>query len=335
MTTDAGDMSAELACHGCGYDVRAHPLDGICPECGTSVAESRRLAAIPLRPTWRESDPRWRRRVLCGVWILALLPLIEILQSLGWGSCVPVPCVFGYDAVRTLDETFAADRWVYVPVMFCVAVGLLFTNERSRRASRLDWTRRWGVMSCYVVLLLNAVQVLFITALVAVGIAAIFQSMPPKYQPAVTQRFVNVSTAYLRYGPEPGFATTLVAVGFSSIAMLLSCVPLFDAIRSSGVPRWVTAMMLVPLAFFALMQLARAGQSWLWNSVPPSVLSRYELYFWPGFLRDVADPFGRSRAPVSELLVEGIKWSVVLLIMLWLTSAQLALILQRRPPQNG
>ena len=75
MAPDVTGTSADLPCHRCGYDLRAHPPDGQCPECGASVAESRRLAAIPLRPAWRDSDPRWRRRILAGAWVLVLLPL--------------------------------------------------------------------------------------------------------------------------------------------------------------------------------------------------------------------------------------------------------------------
>ena len=87
-------------------DLRAQPGDGKCPECEASVAESRRWAAIPRRPAWRDSDPRWRRRMLAGVWILVLLPLMAALQTSGWAARVPVPNVFDSPgAARTLDET--------------------------------------------------------------------------------------------------------------------------------------------------------------------------------------------------------------------------------------
>src|SRR2546421_11765089 len=95
MTAHTAEISAELLpCQICGYDLRAHPQDGKCPECGASVAESRRLAAIPRRPAWRDSDPRWRRRMLAGAWILVLLPLMDALQTFGWASSVPLPAVF-------------------------------------------------------------------------------------------------------------------------------------------------------------------------------------------------------------------------------------------------
>src|SRR5581483_9532685 len=86
--------SSKIACHVCGYDLRAHPADGACPECGASIAESHRQAMIPQRPAWRDSDPRWRRRVLAGLWVLLLLPVPPLLKLSDWISNLPAPNVF-------------------------------------------------------------------------------------------------------------------------------------------------------------------------------------------------------------------------------------------------
>src|SRR5688572_11129554 len=88
LMTDEAGTSAGPPCYGCGYDLRATPRDGKCPECGASVAESRRLAAIPRRPAWRDSDPRWRWRVLAGAWVLVLLPVVHALVASDWASDV-------------------------------------------------------------------------------------------------------------------------------------------------------------------------------------------------------------------------------------------------------
>src|SRR3954451_20553140 len=93
LPTPDAPTSADHPCHACGYDLRAHPPDGQCPECGASVAESRRLASIPRRPAWRDADPRWRRRIVAGAWLLVLLPLLNVLQTFKWASAVPVPPV--------------------------------------------------------------------------------------------------------------------------------------------------------------------------------------------------------------------------------------------------
>jgi hypothetical protein len=186
-TAPAGEMTTELPCHRCGYDLRATPPDGTCPECAASVTESRRMAAIPRRPAWRDSDPRWRRRVLAGAWVLVLLPLMDALRAFQWAPSIPVPTVIGAnDPIRTLDDTFIYWPGVYQSLIFCVGMALLFSRERGRQCGRWDWTRRWGVLCSYVTLLLSFAPILFICALVMVGISALFMSMPPKYQPAVT-----------------------------------------------------------------------------------------------------------------------------------------------------
>src|SRR4051812_34151881 len=91
MTTHAAPTPVDLPCHRCGYDLRAQPPEGKCPECGETVAESRRVSAVPLRPAWGDSDPRWRRRMIAGAWVLLLLPLMQVLKAWGWAASMPVP----------------------------------------------------------------------------------------------------------------------------------------------------------------------------------------------------------------------------------------------------
>jgi hypothetical protein len=328
MTPNA-HISAELPCHRCGYDLRAHPSDGKCPECGASVAEAIRVAAVPRRPAWRDSDPRWRRRLLAGVWVLVFLPLMELLRASGWASSIPVPNVIGFPgAVRTLDETYLYSLSLYPPLAFCVGVVLLFSKERRRRPAPLDWTRRWGVACSYIVLLLSVVQVLFISALVLVGISAVFLSMPPKYQPGVTQLFVNVSWFYLRYGPDPKDSSVAVLVAFSSITVLLACVPLFDALRSTRLKRYA-GIFLAPLALFAVLHLGQVGLYCVGLSGgPTAAVFRYGNYFWPDvLLRYITGaPTGLNiigSVPIA-FFVEAAKWCIVLVIAVWLSVAQLA-----------
>jgi hypothetical protein len=329
MTAPAFEKSAELACHGCGYDLRAHPAEGKCPECGASVAESRRVAGIPRRPAWRDSDPRWRRRMLAGAWILVLVPLMDVLEAFEWASKVPVPRVFDFrGTVRTLDDTLICFSGVYQPLVFCIGVVLLFSKERGRRGNRLDWTRRWGVLSSYVVFLLSAVQVLFIAALVSAGLAALFISMPLKYQPGVTQLFANLSWGYLRYGPYPKDVSAVVLVAFSSMAILLACIPLFDALRSSA-PRWVAAIFLAPLALFALMHLAQVASYGLgFSRMTPLEVFSLGIYFRPQPLIKHIAGFSLSwLAPnwtLGDSLVEGAKWCIILGIAVWLSISQVA-----------
>lgn len=330
MTAHVDEMSAALACHCCGYDLRAHPRDGKCPECAASVAESVRLAAIPCRPAWRDSDPRWRRRILAGAWILVLLPLMDALRMSGWASSVSVPNVFGFPGSITLDETLLCNKSmrVFQLLLFCIGVVLLFSRERGRQRCRMDWTRHWGILCSYVTLLLAVAPILFISALVLAGIACLFMSMPLKYEPWPTQSFVDVSTAYLRYGPGPKNITGAVLIAFSSTAILLACISLFDALRSSG-PKWPAIILLAPLALFSLMHIAQAGQYCLgFSSATSAEIYQYELYFRPDLpLGDIAAL--PEHLSVSELLFDGsflevAKWSIVLAIAVWLSIAQFA-----------
>lgn len=333
------DLSAELPCHLCGYDLRAHPQNGRCPECGASVAESLRLAATPRRPAWPESDPRWRRRMLVGTWILVLLPLMDVLTATEWASSVPVPTVFNYfGTVRTLDDTLLCWPGVYEVIAFCVGVVLLFSKERGRHRGRLDWTCRWGVICSYVVLLLRAAQVLFIAALVLVGISMLLMTMPLKLQSGVTELFVKVSTGYLLYGAHPRQMAGIVLATFSSITILLACVPLFDALRSSG-PKRVAAVLLAPLALFALLHLAQAGYCLRSPVGALGDVSHYEVYFFPQPLAEAMA--GRQRVwgfvyasqPMTLgviVVVEAVKWCIMLAVAVWLSIAQLAAWRQAR-----
>ena len=265
--------------------------------------------------------------MLAGMWVLAFLPLIDVLNAFGWSASVPVPAILDPgNTVRPLNETLVWWPGVYPPLVFCIGVVLLFSKERGRRRGRLDWTRRWGVICSYVVLLLSAVPVLFICSLVLAGISAIFMAMPLKYQPGVTHLFTELSTNYLRYGPYPKGIASVVLVAFSSIAILLACVALLDALRSSG-PKRPAAILLAPLALFALMYLGQAaGYRLSSGTTSPDVL-RYGIYFRPDLLaKGIADlPSGPnvSGPAFTPFLGEAAKWCVVLGIAVWLSVAQL------------
>jgi hypothetical protein len=336
MMAHTDDISVDLPCHLCGYDLRAHPQDGKCPECGESVAESSRWAAIPRRPAWRDSDPRWRRRMLAGAWILVFLPLIDALQVSGWAARIPVPEVFDFrGTIRTLDETLLCGYFnVYQPLAFCIGVVLLFSKERGRRSSRLDWTRRWGIFCTYISLLLSAVPVLFIGALVLAGIAALFQAMPLKYQPGVTQSFVKMSTAYLYYGPYPNRISGALLPAFSSIAVLLACIPLFNALRGAGSKR-LAKMLLAPLALFSLIHLAQVVRFCLDLPTPTSEdILHYGVYFWPELLlgnnAGLPSRLNLSGSVRLAFFVEAVKWCIIAAIAIWLSIAQVKAWWQRK-----
>ena len=158
-------------------------------------------------------------------------------------------------------------------------------------------------------------------------------NMPLKYQPGVTHLFVEMSTTYLRYGPYPKAIANVVLVAFSSIAILLACVALFDALRSSG-PKRLAAMLLAPLALFALMCLGQAAGYYLSSGMISPEIIRYGVYFRPGLLaKGIADlPPGPNISGPEFLPFSGeaAKWCIVLGIAVWLSIAQLAAWWQRK-----
>jgi hypothetical protein len=124
-----------------------------------------------------------------------------------------------------------------------------------------------------------------------------------------------------------------VLVAFSSIAILLACVALFDALRSSG-PKRPAAILLTPLALFALMYLGQAAGYYLSSGMSSPEVIRYGVYFRPELIASgIADlPAGPnvSWPEFTPFLGEVAKWCVVLGIAVWLSVAQVAAWWQRR-----
>lgn len=311
-----------LPCDGCGYDVRAQPADGVCPECRTPIEQSRRVARLPHRPAWRDSDPRWRRRMVAGAWVLVLVPLMDLLRAFGWAGHVPVPIFSDIQRGQMLDDSFAA--WVYPYLMFCIGVVLLFARERNRRRARLDWTRRWGIVASYCAFLFFIPDVACVTALVLAGIAALFQSMPPMYQPAITGWLGTIAGAYLRHGPPPTSLSIGATAACSAIAVLLACVPLFNALRSCG-PRVTAAILVAPLALGALWQTAGAvllAMNVL-NVANANLVYSRASYFAPRPLTDGLASL-HWHSGTGTFLFEAAKWLACFSIAARLSVAQLA-----------
>lgn len=313
----AVDSKIELPCHKCGYDLRAHPADGNCPECNASVAESKRIAAIPRRPRWQDSDPRWRRRMLAGVWLLVLLPLMAALRALNIE--VPVPPVFDYlPPLRNTDETLMSNFQLFESLVFCVGMVLLFAKERGRQKNAWDWTRRWGVFVSYVVFVLIISSFLLICGLVGIGISAMFISQPPLYQPPITQPLLSASAFLLLYGPHSGTAAYLWQIVFASMLVMLACARMFDAMQSTGRKR-LAMILLAPLVLFAIVHLLQTA----WYVIDPNsgvIESVSQIYFSPGWIGSggsVVRYFPRLHSQ------EALKWACVLAIALVLTTAQI------------
>ena len=114
----------------------------------------------------------------------------------------------------------------------------------------------------------------------------------------------------------------------SSIAVLLACVPLLDALRRSG-PKRVANLLVAPLAFLAVVNLAQAIRYCLGSARAASAdVSAQGLFFWPGaYVGYVANTLGFDvyfSPPGVVVVAEAVKWCVVLLIAMWLSVAQAA-----------
>jgi hypothetical protein len=266
--------------------------------------------------------------MLLGTWILAFMPFMDVLRHFEWISSVPVPSLFHHTPL-TLDQTFLGDNMMRVdqPLLFCMGVVLLFAKERGRRRHGLEWTRRWGIICSYVTLLLSAAQILFIPAFVLTGIAAVFLTIPLKYQPGVTRLFVEVGPAYLRHvSPKP--ISYVVLVVFSLVAILLACVPLLGALRSTG-PKRLAAILVASLALFSLAHLGQAGLYCIGSSrVTLDAVAKYGVYFRPqllvGGIADLQASLSGSGWALIALIVELAKWCAVFAIAVWLSIARLA-----------
>ena len=259
---------------------------------------------------------------------------MDVLQGFGWASRIPVPHIFSRYTISTLDDTLICFPLVYRPLAFCIGAVLLFSKERGRRDHRLDWTRRWGVLCSYVVFLLSAVEVFFLVSLVWLGITALYYNIALKYQPQITPLLSFVSRKYLLYGPLPGNMSHLMLVAFSSITILFACVPLFDALRSSG-PKWIAAILLAPLTLFSLMHLGQVGYC-LASSGGASAekVNSYAVYFWPQpLVTCIASlPLGWDWNMLTSgvFIVEALKWCIILAIAVWLSITQVHAWRQRK-----
>ncbi len=273
--------------------------------------------------------------MLAGAWVLVLVPLMTALDTFGWAARINVPTFFDVQGAQSLDESYVNVFQSYACFTFCIGVVLLFAKERNRQRNRLDWTRRWGVITSYLVFLLGIPIFGFVTDLVAIGIAALFMSMRYVDQPAVTGLLVHLSAGYIHYAPFPGPLLSLSVVGFSSSVILLACAPLYNALRSSGPKVWA-AILLAVLALGSVVQLWYIIE-YIANPAAPSTSKFGYFYFSPdilmsGFTYHGSNPFLRSRAASvlsGEFVMETAKWFAILAIAVWLTLAQFAA--KRRP----
>jgi hypothetical protein len=110
--------------------------------------------------------------------------------------------------------------------------------------------------------------------------------------------------------------------------VLLASVPLFNALRSSG-PKEFAAVVIAPLALFAVMHLCQTFLYWVGiiSTATPTDIYILGTYFRPLLLAQFAARavagFFPSGYVLIESLVEAAKWLIILAIAVWLSVAQI------------
>jgi hypothetical protein len=323
-----------LPCATCGYDLRVTPRGGICPECATPVEKAIELAKIPIRPAWRDSDPRWRRRMVAGAWVMVFIPLIAVLHHFGFDDDIRVPFT-AYVGDLPLRDSFVT--MVYAELVFCIGLPLLFAKERGRRPHWLDRTKRWGAFVTFLVLVLTFANLALVTSLVIVGIGALLISLPFANQPAVTPLFTEFGPILVLYGPNSSDEAYVVFSALSALGILLACVPVSQALRRSGA-RVLAWVMVVPLTLTALLHLA-VCVLWVVDFANAQGYDPPGFFFQPGYLTSRLSELssgveGRYRL-LLNVVQEYLKWLPFLGIALWLTIAQVRAWRKRPTPASA
>jgi hypothetical protein len=143
-------LTGDIACVACGYDLRGLGPRGRCPECGLEIALSYAARVTPAALV----DPAWRRHVIEGsvvalaafflLFVASLMPTGSY-ESMDWVNSVTAR---GFGVVATLSLLAWAMQWYST-----LKLGLITASgqEVSRGGTILKWLLS-GLASLYLVL---------------------------------------------------------------------------------------------------------------------------------------------------------------------------------------
>lgn len=317
---------ASLTCATCGYDLREHSADAVCPECATPVAESMRVAAIPLRPAWGDSDPRWRTAMLLGLWGITLIPLPYLVVAIAQ----PTGRFGPYGFYDFLDEYWSGRlvelMWGHLTVP--IGLALLFYRERRVRPDWIVPTRRWGARAAAVTYVTALLDLSFVLLLVGMGIKAL---LAPPLQPWVQ----DFAVGPWQWITEKCFYISQFA---ACLTVALASLVVGEAVIRAGA-KWLgrgvqgfgvaLAAFVALLIALSLLSVTRASEVLGWTP-----------FFQPTVVADDLFSLSQGNNPLYNPLssafwfwvsvLEFAKWSLFLVPAVWLTVAQLRAWWSRR-----
>jgi hypothetical protein len=145
-------LDKDVACVACGYNLRGLRPDGRCPECGRAVADSLKSEH------WSQADPKYVRRLLLGLAILALAfaaGLIgEIFESALYAGLViyDSTSAVGDFVLRSLLSIESDARLTEIVSYFIPNIGLLIgivllTRHDPERPLFMPQWRKWPAIA--------------------------------------------------------------------------------------------------------------------------------------------------------------------------------------------
>jgi hypothetical protein len=127
---EQGRIAGDLACRECAYNLRSLELDGVCPECGTSVAGSARGHYLQF------ASPLWVKKLSRGALLLVIALAASVVAGIAtWAvsfalAMVAVPSTLPASPPTGLLAALIAIGAVQVAVAVVAIVGLVYLTVR-------------------------------------------------------------------------------------------------------------------------------------------------------------------------------------------------------------
>ena len=221
------------------YDLRSQPADGLCPECGLSVEQTKSVGTHLQR-----GRPAWLNRLSLGTWMLLLAPIAAIIA-------VPL---FALITVRT-DLAWLTPFAPFSAALVYVSAIVLLTSREHRFEHQLEGN------SLRVALRLSGFGALIIAGCVA-GLIFENGNAPWDYIaggsfllliPIYVLAFVYLRTLARRIGHASlAEHCVIVSVGISVSIILPMLIPIFAFYFNPANTLWPILIMLVTICLFAL-----------------------------------------------------------------------------------